>query len=167
MAFAGPRKKLGPVGPKGPKGERGPQGLPGITGSRGPKGDQGPPGPPGPGGGGATDFACLASVSVADLVRHSLSLDNTVETITSNTSLHIPHGILGVCIAKPTTTTASIISAGLASGFSGLTRGVAVFVQTSGLAGHSIPTTGMVQQIGIATSATEIYIGLRQPMRRA
>lgn len=182
MAFAGPRNRVGPRGPKGDQGERGlkgtqgergPQGYTGASGPSGPMGPQGPQGIPGTSGGSATgefylpSVACDASLSIGDLVYESLTVDNKVVEVTDNTSALIPNGVLGLCILKPTTTTANILLVGKASGFSGFTRGLALFVQTDGSIGHAVPPTGMVQQLGIASSSTQFILNLKQPMRRA
>lgn len=170
---------------KGPKGEKG---DPGKMGPPGPGGYNGRPGigvPPGgapdqvltkidgtdyntewrdPGTGGAATqapklivtFDTDVSTAVGDLVKVT-GLD-FVSRITDNLEATIPNGIFGVVTGKPTTNTAQIIFVGIQGGYSGLTTGLPVFVQTDGTAGHLIPTSGIVQQIGFAVSTTEIFV---------
>jgi len=180
MALLGPRNRKGPKGDRGPRGHAGPQGPSGpvgLTGEKGEKGDRGwpgisgPPGPPGPQGpagpaGGSYDvFDTDSSTAVNDFVVVTGS--NFVSTVTDNSIASIPHGIFGVVTGKPTSITAEVTFSGRISGFSGLTPGSAVFVSTTASATHSVPTSGMVQFIGIATKSNEIILDRKIPLRRS
>jgi hypothetical protein len=186
MPNIGPRKKLGPQGepgldgkpgPRGERGERGPRGLPGPQGSvgpggsRGPKGDTGPQGPQGPPGSGAGDttqvcdvFGTDASTSILDLCV--ITADNFVSSISDNLESTMGNGIFGVVKSKPTATSAEVLFLGRISGFSGLTVGKAVFVGTDGVPTTTIPfiDEGVIQQIGFATSSTEFFMNLLDPV---
>ncbi len=137
----------------------------------GPIGPQGPTGPQGPPGAGSSEgyvldtFDTPMATAANDFVV--VTTTNTVAKVPDNLTTTMPRGIFGVCSNKPTATTADVIFIGRVSGFSGLTVGLPVFVSTTGTATHTAPTTGMVQQIGFATSATEIFVNLLQPFRRA
>lgn len=172
---------------KGPKGDKGADGK---IGPPGPAGYNGRPGvgvPPGgapdqvltkidgtdyntewrdPGTGGAATqapklivpFDTDVSTVIGDLVR--VTGTDFVSTITNNNEVTIPNGIFGVVTGKPTTTTAQIIFLGVQGGYTGFTTGLPLFVQTNGKPGHTVPNTGIVQQIGFAVSSTEMFIYL-------
>jgi hypothetical protein len=217
MAFAGPRKKLGPQGPKGDspdhqwlgtrlrfrnsdgswgkyadlKGKPGDRGLPGVPGTNGRAGKGVPAGGTtgqvltkasnnsydtiwttvsgGGGGGVATQapklivtFDTDTSTQVKDLVY--VAGQSFVSKIPNNSSLIIPNGVFGVCITKPSATQAEILFLGIVGGFSSLTIGVPVFVSALGVPVQTIPTTGLIQQIGFAVSATEIFFNIMSPI---
>lgn len=92
---------------------------------------------------------------------------NSVTAITSNSFEEIPNGIFGVCFSKPTSILAQVMYIGVISGYSGLTVGAPVFVDTNGLPTQTVPLSGIVQQVGFSVSATEIFIYPQQPMRRS
>jgi hypothetical protein len=110
-------------------------------------------------------FTTDAGTAVGDLVR--VSGANTVTKITSNSAAQIPNGVFGVGYYKPNPLEIDVLFSGIMSGYSGFTAGSPLFVSTSGAPTHTIVTTGMVQQIGFATSATEFFVHLLQPMRRS
>lgn len=110
-------------------------------------------------------FTTDAGTVSGDLV--TINGSNTVTAITSNSSATIPHGIFGVVISKPTSLTAEILFLGGLNGYSGLTIGSAVFISLTGTPTHAVPATGMIQQIGFAISATEIFFNFKAPLRRA
>jgi len=90
-----------------------------------------------------------------------------VSKVSDNSASTIPNGIFGVAYFKPTTITVDVIFMGISSGYSGFSTGEPLFVSTSGVPTHTVPTTGMVQQIGFATSTTEFFLQMMQPMRRS
>lgn len=142
----------------------------GIPGPAGPSGPMGPAGPPGPAASVVQQiivtFNCPATVAVGHLVR--LTGLNTVDTIADNATATIPNGMFGIAYAKPTSTTVDVVFAGkTTSAYVGLTIGAAVFISTGGVPTHTPPATGMVQQIGFASSTTEIFVHLLQAMRRS
>ena len=99
-----------------------------------------------------------------DLVR--VTGTNTVTKITDNFSTSIPNGIFGLAWKKPTTITVKVIFIGIMDGYSGFTPGSPLFVSTSGTPTHTVATTGMVQQIGFAISASKLFLQLGSPLRR-
>lgn len=110
-------------------------------------------------------FNTDVGTAVSDLV--AVNGTNTVTKITDNTAATIPNGVFGVGFNKPNTTQLEVMFVGVGAGYSGLTAGAPVFVSTLGVPTHTIPATGMVQQIGFAISASEIFFNLMQPMRRS
>jgi hypothetical protein len=92
--------------------------------------------------------------------------DETVSSIASNSTANAPNGIFGICFDKSSDTLCRVLFIGRLGGYSGLTVGSALFLQTDGSVGHTVPTTGMVQQIGFAVSSTDAIFNLLQPMRR-
>jgi hypothetical protein len=143
----------------------------GSNGVPGPQGPAGPPGPQGPVGPTPTTvpkvvvtFTTDAGTLATHLVR--VSAANTVIRITDNLSATIPNGIFGIGLSKPSATQIEVIFMGILGGYSGLTIGSPLFISTAGIPTHTPPATGMVQQIGFAVSATELFVHMLQPMRR-
>lgn len=110
------------------------------------------------------EFNTTAGTNVWDIVK--LTGIDTVESIASNNASEIPNGVFGVVLSKPTSILARVLFVGIIGGQSGLTTGNPVFVQTDGTMAHTIPTTGMIQQIGFAVSTTEVFIYIQQPMEQ-
>lgn len=190
----GPQGPPGPIGPVGPPGEdgdtpdhqwrgteirfRNSDGSWGkwvdLKGKRGPVGISGPQGEKGDPGDASEQattprLVALFDTTISTVVGDRLTVTGTnfVESIADNTAATIPNGVFGFAYNKPTTTTVNVIFAGIISGFSGFTTGQAVFIQTDGSVGHSVPTTGMVQQVGFAVSPTSFFINILQPIRRS
>lgn len=140
----------------------------GITG---PPGPQGPAGPAGPSGTttSAPKLVATFSTDVGTLATHLVRVNgnNSVTRITDNLSSTIPNGVFGVGLSKPSSLQIEVTFTGIVGGFSGFTAGLPLFISTLGVPTHTPPTTGMVQQIGFAVSATELFVNLMQPMRRS
>jgi hypothetical protein len=136
-------------------------GIPGPTGATGATGPQGPPG--------TSASAIVLSTNVGTVATDLLYLTaaNFVSKIPDNAAITIPHGIFGVALSKPTSTTVEVVCLGTVGGFSGLTAGTAQFISTSGGLTATPPSTGTVQRIGWALSTTELFVQLMQPMRRS
>lgn len=109
-------------------------------------------------------FNTDVGTNVGDLVR--VNAANTVTKILTNDSAEIPNGMFGVGYFKPSPLLLDVMFVGIGSSYAGLTTGQAVFISTGGVPTHTITTTGMLQQIGFAISATEIFFLLQQPIRR-
>lgn len=144
----------------------------GIAGPQGPQGPPGPSGPTGPTGPAATQVPQLVktfNTDVGTLATHLLRVngDNTVTQITDNASGTIPNGVFGVGLSKPSALQIDVIFMGIVGGYAGFTIGSPLFISTAGIPTHTPPATGMVQQIGFAVSATELFVQLMQPMRRS
>lgn len=58
----------------------------------------------------------------------------------------------------------NIQSAGELTGFSGLTSGAAVYLQANGILSSVIPTSGFIQQVGVALTATTLLINIQSPI---
>ena len=56
---------------------------------------------------------------------------------------------------------ANIQSSGELDGFSGLIVNAIMYLQTTGIINSNLPTSGFIQQVGIATSATKILINIQ------
>lgn len=112
------------------------------------------------------DFDTDVDTSVSDLCV--VNGDHSVTRILSNDISEIPSGIFGVVIAKPTTTTASVIFVGVSSGYSGFgLAGQTVYVGTDGRPTITNPNTEMVQQIGFTISDTEFFVYIKLPIRKS
>jgi hypothetical protein len=151
---------------KGEKGDKGEKGKDGRNGAQWlPEASTG-------GSGVATQAPKLIATFNTDIGTQAGDLvvvngNNTVTKITDNSPATMPNGIFGVGFNKPSSFTIEVIFIGIKNGFAGLSTGIPLFVSTSGVPTHTVPTTGMVQQIGFAVSATEIFFQLMQPMRRS
>lgn len=100
---------------------------------------------------------CTEDEIVGDLVVFSLTVDYTVERLTSNS--YDSRLVVGIINEKPTPTTAIVIVLGIVTGLaSGLDRGRAVFVGTDGKPTTTVPTTGDRQIVGMALSATDFVV---------
>lgn len=140
--------------------------------SNGIQGPQGPPGPAGPAGPTPISVPKLVATfntDVGTLATHLLRVngDNTVTQITDNASGNIPNGVFGVGLSKPSALQIDVVFTGIVGGYSGFIIGSPLFISTLGVPTHTPPATGMVQQIGFAVSATELFVSLMQPMRRS
>jgi len=75
---------------------------------------------------------------------------------------------IGMIIAKPTSTTATVKYVGKVGGFTGLTTGSDYFLGTSGgiILAASLPTAAgsVIQNIGVAVSTTEILLNIKLPV---
>ena len=108
-------------------------------------------------------FSCDAGTAVGDIVIAD-STSGTVLKIADNLSSTIPNGIFGVVFAKPSSTTASVLFSGIIDAYSGFTVGLPIFVHTDGTPTQTIPTTGILQQIGFAVSSTSFFVQLLLPL---
>lgn len=100
-------------------------------------------------------FNCDISVSVNDLVVHSMVSDNTAVAISSNVYSGV---VLGVVQDKPSDTECNVLVFGELTGLTSLTVGKLIFVGTDGSITHNPPTTGGHQIIGTATSSTSALL---------
>lgn len=130
------------------------------------------------GSGGSTAFATYAAAAAATAKEFDTDVatgvgalvkvagTNFVQEIVDNTYAEIPYGIFGVVLSKATPTKALVTFTGIVPGYSGLTAGLPVFVDPTGVPTHTPPTTGMLQEIGKAVSATEIFVNIKQYFRK-
>jgi len=103
-------------------------------------------------------FTTDAGTAVKDLVY--VNGVNTVTKITDNSSGTIPNGIFGVVYNKPSAILADVIFTGIITGYAGFTTGSPLFISTGGVPTHTVPATGVVQQIGFAVSTTDFFVQL-------
>lgn len=59
---------------------------------------------------------------------------------------------------------ANIINSGELNGFSGLTPGFAIYLGENGTLTQVIPTSGILQQLGVAKTSESIIVSLSQPI---
>ncbi len=96
---------------------------------------------------------CDETLAVGDLVMESATTPGNVDEATSNTD---SRRIIGICIEKPTSTTANILFTGKVTGLTGLTISAKVYCSTGGVITGVLPTTGYIQVLGDAISITEV-----------
>ena len=103
---------------------------------------------------------CSASELIGDPVVMSLTLDKTVERITTNVYSQL---VVGIINEKPTPTTCVVIVMGILDGIAaGLTRGDALWVSPTGGITTTRPVTGHLQGLGIAVAGTDIIVSIEQ-----
>lgn len=119
-------------------------------------GIQGPPGPSG------------ASATISYIAGSNLSggmcivLENSTAISASNTNLTHAGKIIGITTGSALSGNPAIIQAvGELEGFYGLTVNSKVYLQSNGTISSIIPTTGFIQQVGIALTSTKILINLQ------
>lgn len=99
-------------------------------------------------------FDCEATAAIGDIVYQDALNDTKALVNTDNTETQPS---IGVIIGKPTTTTCQVLVLGIENGFSGLSIGNKIFLDTDGTPTSTKPATGYIQTLGIAVSATQIY----------
>lgn len=110
-------------------------------------------------------FNCPAGVSVGDAVYvHSSGEARQAQADTVTTT-----PVIGLVTSKPTTTSCFVVSTGkLLTGLSGLTPGASYYlsdVVAGGLTNTAPATVGfVVQKVGVAKSATELFIQVDIPI---
>jgi uncharacterized cupin superfamily protein len=106
----------------------------------------------------ADTFTCPATVLVRDVVY--LSAADTVDKADANVVAQMP--AIGVVLAKPTATSATVVFAGPVTGFAGLTPQLDVYVDkvTPGGLTQTAPSASgdRVQKVGFARNATTIIV---------
>ena len=97
-----------------------------------------------------------AGLAVGDIVKKDTGASQYV-LVTSNTAAHIPTGVFGIVDTVTTPGVGDILLFGIKGGYTGFVEGDALYVQTDGTVGNTVPVTGIVQNIGTAISTTEIF----------
>lgn len=92
---------------------------------------------------------------------------DTVTKIPNNNYSTIPNGVFGIGYSKSSDVLINVLFMGLKGGFSGFTPGKVLFISAGGGLTHTPPITGVLQQIGFATTATDVFINMMQPSRRS
>lgn len=129
------------------------QGPIGLTGAQGPIGLTGASG---------------ASASITYIAGETLGghrgviLDNSTAIYADNTILSHANKLIGLTTgATLIGETTTIQSSGELDGFSGLVVNSKVYLQASGVLTTTLPTTGFIQQVGIAVTDTKILINIQ------
>ena len=97
--------------------------------------------------------ACAETVAVGDCVY---SLGASVDTSDPSDIDTMPS--IGVVVTKLTATTCKVQLSGILKNLSGLTPNKQVFVAPDGTLTDTVPTSGLVQFMGIAIDATSIHL---------
>lgn len=100
------------------------------------------------------EFDCEATAAVNDIVHQDSINDTKVIVNTNNTEVKPS---IGVIIEKVTSTRCKVLILGIQAGYTGLSIGSKIFLDTNGTPTSTKPSTGYVQTLGIAVSATQIY----------
>jgi len=96
--------------------------------------------------------SCDASLAIGDLVFESNSISNGVDKVVNNKDVR---SVLGYVTEKPTSTTAMILTKGIITGLSGLTKTGKVYLSSSGGFTNTIPTGGYLQVLGHAIDSDQ------------
>ena len=100
------------------------------------------------------EFDCEVSAAVNDIVHQDAISDTKVIVNVNNTETKPS---IGVIVEKITTTRCKVLILGIQGGYSGLSIGDKIFLDTDGTPTSSKPGTGYIQTLGIAVSASQIY----------
>lgn len=120
-------------------------------------GKQGIAGPPGSGGE-VESYVAAASLGG----QRAVGLDASGELVYADSSLGIP--AIGVIRDAVTVgATAEVRRMGKVNGFTSLSPSDVYFLSTTGLLSLSAPSSGMIQPIGVAASATELSVEVDYP----
>jgi len=109
------------------------------------------------------EFTVPVSVNVGDLVYPSgnLQADKASNAAASTQAV-------AVVVAKPTTTSATLLFMGKVSGFAGLTAGSSLFLGSSGaiVVSTGLPTApgSIIQRIGTALDTTTFVLDIQLPV---
>jgi len=98
---------------------------------------------------------CDSGLAVGDLVWESMTTALTVDKATSNNDTN-KRLVIGMCISKPTSTTADILFKGPVTGLSDFSAGKKVYVGSSGGMTSTLPTSGFVQIVGNCSDGTHV-----------
>jgi hypothetical protein len=100
-------------------------------------------------------FNCDSGTQIGDVVRPSEIITDTVVSLTSNVYTNLAFGVV---IAKPTATTCEVLISGKLEGFSGLTFGKVLYIDTDGTLTTDVPATGHLQKMGMALKSDTIFL---------
>lgn len=143
------------VAAQGPAGPIGPQG------NTGPIGPQGPIGPEGISG--IQSIVIFTNIPLSG--NKVIAYTSNGVAYADNTNLTHIGSVLGFtrtsCSANSNT---SIQTFGFLNGFYGLNSGLPVYLSTNGDLTQTVPTTGFVNNLGIAISSTELNINITMPI---
>ena len=101
-------------------------------------------------------FECDASAEVGDWVYFDSVTDSKVIVAASNASVR---PVVGVIERKRNSTTADVLFLGTFENVTlSLVKGDTVYLDSNGVASTVAPTTGIFQIVGVAVSATELFV---------
>ena len=100
-----------------------------------------------------TTCVCDSSLPTNVLVMVSNTIASGVTLVTDNTD---SRSVLGYVLDKPTLTTASILTKGVISGLSGLTKGEKVYLGVDGLFTSNKPYSGYLHVLGQAIDSDKV-----------
>lgn len=110
-------------------------------------------------------FVTDVGTSLGNLVR--VNGPTSVTKIVDNLATTVPNGIFGLVYSKPTPLLAEVLFVGIMNGYAGFSPGSPLFISTSGTPTHSVPGTGVVQQIGFAVTANSFFLQMMTAMIRS
>lgn len=157
----GPQGVMGPEGVRGPQGTRGPQG-PAGTGAPGP---QGPQGPPGTGGDPTFGLTTAGTIPSNSLVVASGASACAVANATD--ADQFPGGAIGFVVTGVSTGGTAVIRQSGTVTVSGATwtAGQVLYAGSGGAISTTPPTSGWVQIVGTALTATTMALKLGEACR--
>lgn len=116
-------------------------------------------GPAGISGASAT-IVYIAGVDIGS--NRGIVLDNLTAIYADNTITSQAGKFIGISINAVTQGSNVIIqTSGEIDGFSGLTPNSKIYLQANGVLTSTIPTSGFIQQVGIALSTTKLLINIQ------
>ena len=96
---------------------------------------------------------CDSGLAVGDLVMESTTITDGVDKVTNNSN---SRSVIGWVYSKLSATSAEILTKGVITGLSGLTKSGKTYLSTTGTFTDTIPTTNYVHILGHAVDATVI-----------
>ena len=104
--------------------------------------------------------SCIITDSVGSPVIPSLTIDDTIESIATN--VYDKRRVVGIIFSKSSDTQCFVATQGviIISGAS-FTRGLPVWISTTGELTTTVPTTGHRQMVGNALTSTKILINVQ------
>lgn len=100
------------------------------------------------------EFTCAASVAINDLVYQDSVNQSTAVECTDNTTVQ---PTIGVVIDKPTTTSCEVLVLGIQEGYTGLSIGSKIYLDTDGTVTTTKPSSGYMQVLGTAVATDTIF----------
>ena len=96
---------------------------------------------------------CLTSVAVGDIVMESNIITNGVDSTIDNNDVR---PAIGIVINKPSTTTCEVLFVGTVGGFTGLSKGMKIYLDTDGTITSVAVSSGYLQCLGTARDADTV-----------
>jgi hypothetical protein len=106
------------------------------------------------------DLQCDSGAAVGQPCREDPLISGKVLVETDNSNAKWPTGVFGVILQKPTATTCSVLVLGEADLYTGLTAAKNVFLSPTGNITQVVPTSGILQRVGRATSSSKLFVNV-------